>query len=177
MDGLDALASERSATELNDILVQLLGALNQTATELGLETVTSLGSSHIAVCGLSSARMDHAMRVLAWTTQASQAVRRLSGDWVERVSLRFGMASGSLDVLLLKRGHVAYDIWGRPLSIARRIVLEAAPATVRIDESAYALLTDVQGVQSAPPIDAPVLGVLTTWVRQVATVPPVEQGG
>ena len=177
MDGLDALASERSATELNDILVQLLGALNQTATELGLETVTSLGSSHIAVCGLSSARMDHAMRVLAWTTQASQAVRRLSGDWVERVSLRFGMASGSLDVLLLKRGHVAYDIWGRPLSIARRIVLEAAPATVRIDESAYALLTDVQGVQSAPPIDAPVLGVLTTWVRQVATVPPVDQGG
>jgi class 3 adenylate cyclase len=139
-----------------------------------VEPVRSLGESHVAVCGLSSPRLDHAMSTLAWTLSASLAVQRLGADWAKSISLRFGLASGEIDVLLLKGGHEAYDIWGRTLAIARRIALDADRGSVRVSESTYALLTEVEGFEKAAPIVAPGLGTLMSWTRPAAPRAPVE---
>jgi class 3 adenylate cyclase len=142
IDGLDMLAANRSATDVRSILNALLDALNSAAASHGVETVRSLGESYVGVCGLSSPRLDHAARALGWTRAATLALQRLGDDWVNSVSLRFGLASGEIDVLLIGRGHVAYDIWGRTLSIARRIVQEAEPCSL---------------------IETPAFGTIRTW--------------
>lgn len=141
----------------------MLDALNGTAASHGVETVRSLGESYVGVCGLSSPRLDHAARALAWTRAATLALQRLGDDWVKSVSLRFGLASGEIDVLLIGRGHVAYDIWGRTLTIARRIVQEAEPGCVCLSDSTYALLTDVEGFEACLPIETPAFGTIKTW--------------
>jgi class 3 adenylate cyclase len=105
------------------------------------------------------------MRTLAWTQSAIQAVQRLNTDWARAISLRSGLASGEIDVLLIKRGNAAYDIWGRTLTIARRIAVDLPPGCVGVSESTYALLTDVEGFKPAPPIIAPVIGTLLSWTR------------
>lgn len=171
MDGLDTLAVDRSATELSDMLNMLLAAINGAAVSHGVEPVRSLGESHIAVCGLSSPRLDHAMRTLAWTQNATLAVQRLGTDWARSISLRFGLASGAIDVLLLNCSHAAYDIWGRTLGVARRIALDAEPGCVRVSESTYTLLTEVEGFQPSSPIAAPVLGTLLSWTRPAVPRP------
>jgi len=101
---------------------------------------------------------------------------------VKSVSLRFGLASGELDVLLLARCHAAYDIWGRTLSIARCIVQEAEPGCVSLSDSTYALLTEVDGFKPCPPIETPALGVIKIWSRPaverfvvVVAAPPETQ--
>ena len=127
VDGLDTLAAGRTATEMGEVLNALLDAIGGAAASHGVEPLRSLGESQIAVCGLSSPRLDHATRALAWTQSATVAVQRLGTDWAGSVSLRFGVASGDIDVLLLKRGHAAYDIWGRTLAIARRIAVDTEP--------------------------------------------------
>src|SRR5258708_22871721 len=157
------LAASRSAGDVRPILNALLDALNSTAASHGVETVRSLGESYVGVCGLSSPRLDHAARALAWTRAATLALQRLSDDWVKSVSLRFGLASGDIDVLLIGRGHVAYDIWGRTLSIARRIVQEAEPGCVRLSDSTYALLTDVDAFEPCPLISTPAFATIRTW--------------
>jgi class 3 adenylate cyclase len=86
---------------------------------------------------------------------------------VKSVSLRFGLASGEVDVLLIGRCHTAYDIWGRPLSISRRIVQEAEPGCVRLIDSTYSLLTDVDGFEPCPPIETRAFGTIRTWSRAV----------
>jgi class 3 adenylate cyclase len=129
--------------------------------------VRSLGESYVAVCGLSSPRLDHAARTLAWARAATLALQQLGHEWVKFVSLRFGLASGEIDVLLLGRVHAAYDIWGRPLSVARCIVHEAEPGCVSISDSTYALLTDVDGFKPCPPIETPDVGVIRIWSRPV----------
>jgi len=163
IDGLDTLAANRSAGDVRSILNALLDALNSAATSHGVETVRSLGESYVGVCGLSSPRLDHAARALAWTRAVTLALQRLGDDWVKSVSLRFGLASGEIDVLLIGRGHVAYDIWGRTLKIARRIVQEAEPGCVRLSDSTFALLTDVEGFEPCPPIETSALGTIRTW--------------
>lgn len=165
IDGLDILAANRSAEEVRGILNALLDALNNAAASHGVEPVRSLGDSYVGVCGLSSPRLDHAARTLAWARTATLALQRLGDDWAKFVSLRFGLASGEIDVLLIGRCHTAYDIWGRALGIARRIVQEAEPGCVRLSDSTYALLTEVNGFEPCPPIDTPALGTFTTWSR------------
>jgi class 3 adenylate cyclase len=167
IDGLDLLAADRSATDLRAILNALLDALNNAATGQGVEPVRSLGESYVAVCGLSSPRLDHAARTLAWARAATLALQRLGHEWVNFVSLRFGLASGELDVLLIGRCHTAYDIWGRTLSVARCVVQETEPGGVRLCDSTYALLTDVDGFKPCPPIETPALGIIKTWSRPV----------
>jgi class 3 adenylate cyclase len=167
IDGLDTLAADRSAADLRSILNALLDALNTAATSQGVEPVRSLGESYVAVCGLSSPRLDHAARTLAWARAATLALQRLGHDWVKFISLRFGLASGELDVLLIGRCHAAYDIWGRTLSVARCVVQEAEPGCVSLSESTYALLTNVDGFKACPPIETPALGIISTWSRPV----------
>jgi class 3 adenylate cyclase len=167
IDGLDILATKQSAAEVRTILNALLDALNSAATSHGVEPVRSLGESYIGVCGLSSPRLDHATRTLSWARAATLALQRLGEDWVRSVSLRFGLASGEVDVLLIGRCHTAYDIWGRPLSVSRRIVQEAEPGCVRLSDSTYALLTNVDGFEPCAPIETLAFGTIQTWSRAV----------
>jgi class 3 adenylate cyclase len=172
IDGLDMLTANRSAAEVRSILNALLDALNSTAISQGVEPVRSLGESYVAVCGLSSPRFDHASRAVTWARAATRAIQRLEYDWTKFVSLRFGLASGELDVLLLGRFHAAYDIWGNTLRVARCVVQETEPGYISLSDSTYTLLTDVEGFEPRPPIENPALGIITTWSR-----PLVERSG
>jgi class 3 adenylate cyclase len=174
IDGLDVLTVNRGAADIRNILNALFAALDSAAINQGVEPVRSLGESYVAVCGLSSPRLDHASRTLAWARAATVALQRLGHDWAKFVSLRFGLASGDIDVLLLGRSHAAFDIWGRTLSVARCVVQETAPGSISLSESTYALLTDVDGFKACPPIDNPALGVITTWNRPLVERPAVE---
>jgi class 3 adenylate cyclase len=174
IDGLDVLTVNRSAADVRTILNALFAALNGAAIAQGVEPVRSLGESYVAVCGLSSPRLDHASRTLAWARAATLALQRLSYDWAKFVSLRFGLASGEIDVLLLGQSHAAYDIWGRTLGVARCVVQETEPGSISISESTYALLTDVDGFKACPPIENPALGIITTWTRPLVEHPAVE---
>jgi class 3 adenylate cyclase len=166
IDGLEVLAANRSAEDGRVILSTLMDALNSAATGHGVEPLSSIGDSYIGVCGLSSPRLDHAARTLTWARSATLVLQRMGEDWAKSVSLRFGLASGEIDVLLIGRGHTAYDIWGRTLSVARRIVQEAESGSVRVSESTYALLTDVEGFEPCPPIDTAASGIIMTWNRR-----------
>jgi class 3 adenylate cyclase len=174
IDGLDVLTANRSAADVRNILNALFAALDSAAINQGVEPVRSLGESYVAVCGLSSPRLDHASRTLAWARAATLALQRLGHDWVKFVSLRFGLASGEIDVLLLGRSHAAYDIWGRTLSVAHCVVQETEPGSISLSESTYALLTDVDGFKACPPIENPALGIITTWNRPLVERPAIE---
>ncbi|MFY9986734.1 MAG: adenylate/guanylate cyclase domain-containing protein [Chthoniobacterales bacterium] len=166
IDGLDALAANRSAEDVRAILNALLDALNGAAASHGVEPLRSIGESYIGVCGLSSPCLDHATRTLAWARTATLVLQRIDEDWAKSVSLRFALASGEIDVLLIGRGHTAYDIWGRTLSVARRIVQETEAGGVRVSDSTYALLTEVEGFEPCPPIETAAFGIIMTWSRR-----------
>jgi class 3 adenylate cyclase len=166
IDWLDLLAANRSAEDVRVILSTLMDALNSAATSHGVEPLRSIGESYIGVCGLSSPRLDHATRTLAWARTATLALQRMGDEWAKAVSLRFGLASGEIDVMLIARGHTAYDIWGRTLSVARRIVQEAEPGCVRVSESTYTLLTDAEEFKPCAPIETAAFGIIITWSRR-----------
>jgi class 3 adenylate cyclase len=167
IDGLERLGQNLPVADIGSRLGVLHDALSNAAAAHGVELVRCLGESYIGICGLSSPRLDHAARSLAWTRAATLSVGRLGDDWAKSVSLRFGLASGEIDVLLLPRGHSGYEIWGRTLSIARHIAIETWSDYVRIDDSTYQLLTDVESFEACPPIANPTWGTIASWSRPI----------
>ncbi|RBP07435.1 class 3 adenylate cyclase [Roseiarcus fermentans] len=162
-DGIETPDAPISADEARERLNALFDVLLATATACGIEPVHALGGSYVAVCGLSSPRFDHADRTLAWIRESARGVSRLGADWVRDVSLRFGVASGDLDVLVFSAGHAPYDVWGRTLGVARRLAAAAAPQTAWVDESAFALLGGVDGLQPCPPVENGPSGRIASW--------------
>jgi class 3 adenylate cyclase len=171
VEGLETLGAPLSATEARDRLNALFDVLRATAIDLGVEPVRSLGESYIVVCGLSSARVDHADRTLEWSRAAAEAVSHLGAPWARSISLRFGVASGEIDVLLFSAGHTPFDVWGRTLGVARLMAIAAAPDTVQIDQGAHSLLTNVEGLRPCPPIENAAWGAIATWSKPLSDPP------
>ncbi len=165
VDGIEPPGVQLSAAEARERLNALFDVLLTTAKEQGVEPVHSLGESYIAVCGLSSPRLDHADRTLAWIRASAAAIERLGTDWATSVSLRFGVASGDVDVLVFSSGHTPYDVWGRTLGVARALAMAAAPGTARVDRSVRDLLSEVEGFEACPPVAAAGLGAIASWSR------------
>ncbi len=152
-------------SKVRERLDVLLNALSKSAAAHGVEPVRALGESYIGVCGLSSPRLDHAARTLAWTREASIAIEQLSHDWGTEISLRFGLASGDIDVLLLSHGHSTFDIWGRTLSVARSIAVGTSGGHVTVSDSTYGLLSDVQDFVRCPIVEGAAWGSIISWMR------------
>nr|WP_294523024.1 adenylate/guanylate cyclase domain-containing protein [uncultured Rhodopila sp.] len=166
--GLDGAGVRHGAVEMSEVLSAVLNALNATAAAHGVETVRSLGEIHVAACGLSSPRLDHAARALAWTRSATLAIRQVSLDRGSPITLGFGLASGEIDVLLFAGVPTGFDLWGHPLEAARRSAYEAQPGHVRVSESCYMLLNDLDGFQPCPLMEHPAYPTLRTWSRPAA---------
>jgi class 3 adenylate cyclase len=165
--GLDAMALVLNATETRDRLDTLLNALSHTAEAHGVEPVRSLGEIYIGVCGLSSPRLDHAVRALDWMRAAALAAEQLRLEWDAPISLRFGVASGEIDVLLLSHGHSAFDIWGSTLSMARYIVEGIPAGHVAVSDATFRLLSDIGGFEQRSVTIPPSGDAVAAWVRPI----------
>ncbi len=165
VDGLDALALELTAAGALRRFSSLQNALSEVAAAEGIEPIHSFGESWIAVSGLSVPRLDHAQRALAFAVAAIRAVERIGQDWQYPVSLHIGLCSGEIAVGLVGRPRAAYDLWGRTVTCARRIVLEAEPGWIRVADTTLDLLPDTTGLVPCPPITLPTGLSLATWTR------------
>ncbi len=165
VDGLDALALELTAAETLRRFSSLLEMLAEVAAAEGVEPIRSFGESWIAVSGLSAPRLDHAQRALAFAIAAIRAVERIGQDWQHPVSLHVGLCSGEIAVGLVGRPRAAYDLWGRTVTFARRIVLDTEPGWIRVADTTLDLLPDTAGFVPCPPITLPPAISLATWTR------------
>ena len=165
VDGLDALALDLTAAETLRMFSSLLETLAEVAAVEGVEPIRSFGESWIAVSGLSVPRLDHAQRALAFAVAAIRAVERIGQGWQHPVSLHIGLCSGEIAVGLVGRPRAAYDLWGRTVTFARRIVLETEPGWIRVADATLDLLPDTSGFVRCPPITLPPGITLATWTR------------
>jgi class 3 adenylate cyclase len=171
LDGLDSLGRGLEVAEIRERLDTLLNALSRAAENHGVEPIRSLGELYVGVCGLSSPRLDHAARALAWTRTASSAIEQLGQEWTVPISIHFGLASGDIDVLLLSHGHSAFDIWGDTLSLARAIVQVLPAGHVGVSDYTHRLLSDVQGFEKSEVTVSKPGSPTPCWTRPILARP------
>lgn len=164
IDGFEGLV-RGAAGETLERVNAVVSDIDEVCAASGLEKIRTIGETYIAACGLSAPRLDAAPRSLAFVAQVSVVLERLSRLYGVPLDVRAGIALGDVEIGIVGRHRMLYDVWGLTMLQARRIVFEAEPGTVRVTAAVLPQLSSRENFERMPDIalfdDTPV----ETWQR------------
>jgi class 3 adenylate cyclase len=92
--GFESLPAELGETDSMALLSDVVAACDEAAEQYGVEKVRSIGSSYLAVSGLSVERPDHTALMVQFATEVVRIVKRFNAD----VELAWWRRSASMPV-------------------------------------------------------------------------------
>lgn len=130
--------SERIGAEASaEHLGMLITLLDDAAERHDVERVRTMGSTYLAACGLTTARLDHAKRTVDFAATALKIVKRFNLDHDAALKMQIGIDSGSAISGVVGAKRFNLELWGETIDIAGRIYREAAPNTILITGDVY----------------------------------------
>jgi class 3 adenylate cyclase len=170
IEGLNILSQQMAPEQTILLLNELIGAFDEAAERLGMEKLRSVGSSYLAVCGLSIPRVDHERRALDFGFEMLQIAGRLNQKRNVTLALAVGIHSGSVSAGVVGSSRFYYDVWGETITIARAIGASARPNVIQVSEPVVVALRGLYSFERVSPIAVKGQGELPVW--QVKPPPP-----
>jgi class 3 adenylate cyclase len=136
-----------------------------------VDRIKTFGEQYLAVCGLTVPRLDHAQRSVAFCDALANEVARISRERGIHLQIRAALASGEINAGIVGANRYAFDIWGKPLSITRRLIHEAGSEELRVSADTHALLGADSGFVEKPVVQGLTLGPMRSYGRRVGREP------
>jgi adenylate cyclase len=134
------LVENLPAQDVVDLLTALFTRFDEIAQQHGLEKIKTIGDAYMAVAGLPAPRADHAMAAV----EMGLAIHRAVDGWTPatgaKLSMRVGIASGSVIAGVIGRRKFAFDLWGDTVNVASRMQSTGSPGCIQVTEATYLLL-------------------------------------
>jgi class 3 adenylate cyclase len=111
-----------------------VAAFDEAAEQAGVEKVKTVGSSYMAVCGLSVQRPDHVNRTVEFARSMTQIVRRFNAERGLQLSIDIGVNAGPVVGGIVGTNKFIYDLWGDTVTIARNLRCDEGMAIVVTDD-------------------------------------------
>ena len=77
--------------------------------------------SYTAVCGLTSARLDHAKRILDFSLVLSNQIKHLNNDYDGNISLTVGIDTGPILSAVIGAERFKFTVWGEAVDTAKAV--------------------------------------------------------
>ena len=145
LGGLNDVMARTSAGELIRLLNELVEAFDEAAERHGVEKIRTVGDAYLAVCGLSTPRLDHRQRVVAFAEELLQVIARFNEAKGCALTLQVGLASGEVDAGIVGRRRFVYEIVGACVTDARRLALADGGPGVRMSDDLAAAIAGARG--------------------------------
>jgi class 3 adenylate cyclase len=137
LGGFIELSETLPASETVGLLNNLVSAFDDAAEKHGVEKVKTIGSSYMAVSGLSVPRLDHAKRVIDFAQDMLRIVRRFNQEQKMDLKLRIGVNSGSVVAGIVGQGKFIYDLWGDTVNVANRLRSQGQWNTIQVTQNVH----------------------------------------
>jgi len=154
--GFDSLSPDLGEDDSMGLLSDIVAACDEAAEQQGVEKVRTIGSSYLAVSGLSVERPDHTARMVDFALEVVRIVHRFNAERGVHLVAEIGINAGPVIGGLVGRRRFIYDLWGDTVKLARGIepngktsILVTRPVYERVrDLVAFGLATrvDVRGM-------------------------------
>ena len=142
LGGFVELSESLPANETVSLLNDLILAFDDAAEKHGVEKHKTIGSSYMAVCGLSVPRLDHAKRTIDFAKDMLRIVRRFNREKNTDLKLRIGINSGSVIAGIVGRDKFIYDLWGDTVNIADRLQSNGEWNTIQVSENVHSRIAE-----------------------------------
>ena len=119
--GFDSLPPELGEGESMALLSDIVAACDEAAEQHEVEKVRTIGSSYLAVSGLSIERPDHTAHMVQFATEVVRIVKRFNAERGVHLVAEIGINAGPVIGGLVGRRKFIYDLWGDTVKLARGI--------------------------------------------------------
>ena len=119
--GFESLSPELGEDDSMALLSDIVAACDEAAEQHGVEKVRTIGSSYLAVSGLSVERPDHTARMVDFAREVVRIVKRFNAERGVRLVAEIGINAGPVIGGLVGRRKFIYDLWGDTVKLARGI--------------------------------------------------------
>ena len=167
LDGFIELSNSLPANETVTLLNDLVSSFDDAAENNGVEKIRTVGSSYMAVCGLSVPRLDHSKRVIDFAQDMLRILRRFNQEKNTDLRIRIGINSGSVVAGIVGRNKFIYDLWGDTVNIAHRIQSQSEWNTIQISESVHTRIAEIGYDFQPSSLEIPGQGELKVWSTQL----------
>jgi len=119
--GFESLPADLGETDSMALLSDVVAACDEAAEQYGVEKVRTIGSSYLAVSGLSVERPDHTALMVQFAMEVVRIVKRFNAERGVNLVAEIGINAGPVIGGLVGRRKFIYDLWGDTVKIARGI--------------------------------------------------------
>jgi class 3 adenylate cyclase len=119
--GFETLPADLGETDSMALLSDVVAACDEAAEQYGIEKVRTIGSSYLAVSGLSVERPDHTALMVQFASEVVRIVKRFNAERGVTLVAEIGINAGPVIGGLVGRRKFIYDLWGDTVKLARGI--------------------------------------------------------
>jgi adenylate cyclase len=161
--GFTERASETTPEELVRFLNGAYTEFDRLVEGRGLEKIKTTGDSYMVVSGVPAARPDHAQALADFALAMRASVAELRDPHGRNVSIRIGIACGSVVAGVVGTRKIFYDVWGDAVNVASRMESTGEPGRIQVSADAYDRLKDEFVLELRGPVEIKGKGQMVTW--------------
>lgn len=140
--GFESLSPELGEDASMALLSDIVAACDEAAEQQGVEKVRTIGSSYLAVSGLSVERPDHTARMVEFAREVVRIVRRFNAERGINIVAEIGINAGPVVGGLIGRRKFIYDLWGDTVKLVRGIESDGK-ASILVTRPVYERVRDL----------------------------------
>ncbi|MGB3535744.1 MAG: adenylate/guanylate cyclase domain-containing protein [Microcoleaceae cyanobacterium] len=164
--GISELSTELLPSKTAEIFNQLVNEFDTIAEEYELEKQNAIGSSYMAVCGLSKAYLDHPERTANFAFKMLEILPQINSKYGVNLKLRVGIHSGSINTGIVGTQKFMYNLWGQTITSAISIAYmntQIGSNSIVVSQAIYERLHDEHTFIPSRILEIEEVGVVQTW--------------
>ncbi len=164
--GMSELTTELPPSKTAEIFNTLVDEFDTIAEEYELEKQNAVGSSYMAVCGLSKAYLDHPERTVNCAFKMLEVIPQINSKYGIHLKLRIGMHSGSINTGIIGSQKFVYNLWGPTIATVISIAYasdQIGSNSIIVSQSVYERLHEEHTFIPSRTVNIEEVGTLKIW--------------
>ena len=160
--GFEQVSQMEGADASLNLLQDIVASFDDAADKFGVEKVKTVGSSYLAVCGLSVQRPDHTNRMIEFAQELVRIVNRFNRDRGKELVLEIGINTGPVVGGIVGRSKFIYDLWGDTVTVAGGLRSDGV-TSIQVTQAVYERMRDLHSFVAANEFEVKGKGNFSAW--------------
>ena len=162
--GVFSLSQTLPAEEVTELLTKLMQAFDDAAELHGMERQNTPSIDYMAICGLTTARLDHTKRTVDFALEMLKIINLPEFGKSFSLGLRLAIHTGPVTAGVVGTRRFGYSVWGESIYVVTRLYAGAALNSVILTQSAYEQIAETYTCAPAGIATVEKVGTIKTWM-------------
>jgi class 3 adenylate cyclase/CHASE3 domain sensor protein len=162
--GFTAMSEKISPDDLVKLLNHLFSAFDDSAQDLEIEKIKTIGDCYMAVAGLTNEADGSPTAMVKMAFKMLRSVELMNSELGTSLSIRIGINCGPVIAGVIGKSKFIYDLWGDTVNLASRMESHGVAGRIHASEAIYEQVKDHFDVEKRGVINVKGKGEMTTYL-------------